>query len=322
MEHSSHPPFAAPRPVNTVLGEKSYEMLGITDAHNHAWIGAIPGADAAAPVLDQYDLIKNELRGYRSVGGSTLLDCQPGGCGRDVNQLVRLSKESGVNIIACTGFHRKKYYPPDYWLFTAHPSQIANHFVSECTIGMGEWEGEKDRPRAGFIKIALEADWMATPQAAVEAAAAAACSTGAMLEIHTEKGLLAEKAALFFTQRGVQPHQLVLCHMDKRPNFSLHAELSRFGVLLEYDTFNRLKYQPETKVWPLLLAMVNAGLSGHIALATDMADSELYKSINKGPGLSSLPGAIQTRLDLMEIPLKSVQEMLGGNIARRLAGLH
>jgi len=322
VEHSSHPPFAAPRPVSTVLGLKPHETLGITDAHNHVWIGAVPGADAAAPVLDQYDLIRNELRGYRAAGGGTILDCQPGGCGRDVNQLVRLSKESGVNIVACSGFHRKKYYSPDFWLFTASSEQIAGYLIAECTVGMEEWAGNKDRPRAGFIKIALEADWKDTPQAGVEAAAAAACETGALLEIHTEKGLLAEKAVLYFTDNGVEPQQLVLCHMDKRADFSLHAELSRFGVLLEYDTFFRPKYQPELNVWPLILAMVNAGLSEHIALATDMAEPEMYKSIGNGPGLASLPGVIQTWLDQMGIPLKSIQEMLGGNIARRLAGLY
>ena len=193
--------------------------------------------------------------------------------------------------------------------------------IAEYQVGLEEWTGHKDRPRAGFIKIALEADWKDTPQAAVEAAAVAAHETGALLEIHTEKGQLAEKAALYFTDQGVEPQQLVLCHMDKRPDFSLHAELSRFGVLLEYDTFFRPKYQPEVNVWPLIRTMVNAGLSEHIALATDMAEAELYKSIGNGPGLASLPGVIQTRLDEMGIPLKSIQEMLGGNIARRLAGI-
>lgn len=322
MEHSSHPPFAAPRPVNTVLGLKSHETLGITDAHNHVWIDAVPGADAAAPVLDRYDLIRNELRGFRAAGGGTLLDCQPGGCGRDVNQLVQLSKESGINIIACTGFHRKKYYPPDHWLFTAQAGKIFNYLAAECNVGMVEWAGENNHPRAGFIKIALESVWKDTPQAGLEAAAAASRETGALLEIHTEKGLLAEKAALYFTDHGVESRQLVLCHMDKRADFCLHAELSRFGVLLEYDTFFRPKYQPELNVWPLILAMVNAGLSEHIALATDMAEADLYKSIGNGPGLASLPGIIQSRLDQMGIPLKSIQEMLGGNIARRLAGLY
>ena len=322
MENSSHPPFAAPRPVNTVLGQKSHETLGITDAHNHVWIGATPGADAAAPVLDQFDLIRNELLSYRAAGGGTLLDCQPGGCGRDINQLIRLSKESGVNIIASTGFHRRKYYPADYWLFGAQTSKIADHLIAECRVGLEEYSGNKEKPRAGFIKIALEADWKDTPQAAVEAAAAAACETGMLLEIHTERGQLAEKAVLYFTDQGVAPHQLVLCHIDKRPDYSLHAELSRFGVLLEYDTFFRPKYQPELNVWPLILTMVNAGLSDHIALATDMAEAEMYKSIANGPGLASLPGSIQTRLDQMGIPLKSIQQMLGENIARRLAGIH
>ncbi len=322
VDTSSQSPQAAPRPVKTVLGDKSYEMLGITDAHNHVWIGAVPGVDAAAPVLDQFEPVKSELRGYRAAGGGSLLDCQPGGCGRDANQLVRLSKESGVNLIACTGFHRKKYYPPNFWLFTAPVVRIADYLISECNVGFEESRGLKNQPRAGFLKIALEAEWKDTPQAGLEAAAVAAAETGVLLQIHTEKGQQAEKAVLFFTEHGVKPQQLVLCHMDKRPDFSLHAELCRFGVLMEYDTFYRPKYEPEKNLWPLILAMVKAGLSHHVTLATDMAEAEMYKTIHAGPGLASLPGAIQIRLDQMEIPLKSIQEMLGGNIARRLAGLN
>jgi len=311
-----------PRLIQSVLGSISYETMGITDAHNHVWIETIAGADSTAPVLDQFEGIREDLRSYRTAGGASLLDCQPGGCGRNAAKLVILSKDSGVNIIACTGFHRKKYYGPDYWLFAASEEQIADHLISEYEKALEETKGQPNPPRAGFIKIALEADWKNTPQAAMEATAATAKATGAVVEIHTEKGALAEKVVVFFDDHGVKPNQLVLCHMDKRPDLNLHTELCRFGVLVEYDTFYRMKYQPETNLWPLITGLCNAGLSNRIALATDMAESEMYKSINNGPGLASLPTEIKDRLMDLNIPNDSIQEMLGGNIARRLAGLN
>ena len=105
---------SAPRPVDTVQGPIDYDRLGITDAHNHMWIDTVPGSDPGAPVLNQFEPILKDLIEYREKGGGALLDCQPVGCGRNGNQLLALSKASGVHIIACTGFHRKKYYSPDY----------------------------------------------------------------------------------------------------------------------------------------------------------------------------------------------------------------
>ena len=108
--------------------------------------------------------------------------------------------------------------------------------------------------------------------------------------------------------------------MDKRPDIGLHRELARLGVLLEYDTFYRPKYDPHTNVWPLIEQMVHAGLSDRIAIATDMAEAELYHFLGGGPGLASLPGELQDQLIEKNFPETARKQLLGGNIARRLAG--
>jgi predicted metal-dependent phosphotriesterase family hydrolase len=315
------PPASVPRQVVTVQGPVPYEHLGITDAHNHVWIDAIPGADPGAPVLNQFDLILKELAAYRDKGGKTLMDCQPGGCGRDGNQLLALSKASRVDLVACTGFHRKKYYPQDHWLWRAAPEKICDFLCSELGKGLLETLETPIPVRAGFIKIALESSWINCLQAGLEGAAWAAVKSRALLEIHTEKGALAEKACIYFIDQGLLPQQLVLCHMDKRPDIVLHKELARLGVLLEYDTFFRPKYHPSANLWPLIEQMTNAAFSDRIALATDMAEPGLYQFIGGGAGLASLPGEIQNQLMQKGIPETALKQMLGGNIARRLAGI-
>jgi predicted metal-dependent phosphotriesterase family hydrolase len=318
---SASSPPNAPQPVMTVQGPVPYEQLGITDAHNHVWIEPIRGVSEACPVLNQYDLILKELVEYRSWGGESLLDCQPGGCGRDGTKLLELSKSARVNLIACTGFHLKKYYPAEHWLWSASARNVCDSLCSELQVGLAETLDSPSTVKAGFIKIGLEATWSDCPQAALEGAASAAVMTGALVEIHTEKGALAEKACIYLTDQGVPPHQLVLCHMDKRPDLSLHKALASLCVLLEYDTFYRPKYVPESRLWPLIEQMVSAGFSDRVALATDMAEAALYHQIGGGPGLSSLPGEIQEKLTDKGIPEIDRKRMLGGNIARRLAGI-
>ena len=313
---------STPRRVATVQGPIDYECLGITDAHNHMWIDPVPGADPSSPVLNQFDPILKDLVEYRELGGWSLLDCQPGGCGRNANQLLALSKESGVHIIASTGFHRKKYYSRDFWLWKAGTQEICEFLSSELEQGLKETLDTPSPVKAGFIKIAIEATWAECPHAALEGAASAAMKTKALMEIHTEKGALAEKACIYFTGRGLLPTQLVFCHMDKRPDFGLQKELARLGVLLEYDTFYRPKYKPSENLWPLLEHMVAAGLADRIALATDMAESELYHNIGGGAGLGSLPGEILKQLHERGIPETECKQMVGGNITRRLAGIN
>jgi phosphotriesterase-related protein len=312
---------STPRPVMTVQGLVPYQELGITDAHNHMWIKSVPGADPGSPVLNQFNLICKELVEYREKGGETLLDCQPEGSGRDGNKLLALSKESGVNLIACTGFHRKKYYSPDHWFWKANPQKISDFLCSELEQGLYETLNTPVPVKAGFIKIALESTWAACPKPALEGAASAALKLKTLLEIHTEKGCLAEKAYVYFIDLGLIPEQLVFCHMDKRPDASLHKELASQGVLLEYDTFFRPNYNPADNLWPLIEQMVGAGLSEHVTLATDMAEAEHYHFIGGGAGLSSLPGEIQKNLIDKNFPETARTQMLGGNIARRLAGI-
>jgi predicted metal-dependent phosphotriesterase family hydrolase len=307
--------------VDTVLGPLSHLAFGITDAHNHLWIAPVNGTGAGNPVLDQKAAIVRELEEYSNAGGATILDCQPGGCGRDANILAELSASSNVNIIACTGFHRRKYYPENHTIWNYTAQKWTEYLVGELDNGIEESLTQPEKIKAGFIKIALEATWEFTPQQALEGAMDAGRETGALIEVHTEKGAFAEKVMQYFMKKGVHPSRIVLCHMDKRMDIGLHTELAQAGALLEYDTFFRPKYNPEENLWTLIDQMVNVGLSDRIALATDMAESESYHSIGGGPGLASLPGIIRQRLASKHIPEHDIRQMLGENIARRLAGL-
>jgi predicted metal-dependent phosphotriesterase family hydrolase len=386
----------APAPVRrvmTVLGPLEPERLGVTDAHNHVWIDLVPGGALNAPVLDREEPIRSELSAYRQAGGGAILDCQPGGCGRDGRRLLALARASGVHLVACTGLHRRRYYPADYDLWALSAEAVAERFSAELNLGLletrvetqnlaslpedidsvvkltspplegagskrnleflmarsasknskplvfspfpagrgaGGW-AKPDSPtgsdpvsapvRAGFVKVACEARLADTPQAALEGAAAAAAASGAALMVHTEKGAAAEEILPFFAARGVGAERLVLCHIDKRPDFGLHRELAQAGVLLEYDTFYRPQYDPEANLWPLIERMAVAGLDHRLALATDMAEAALWRALggSAAPGLAGLLTIIRPRLISIGLEPVAVARMLGGNIAARIS---
>jgi phosphotriesterase-related protein len=305
--------------VVTVLGPVPPESMGITDAHNHVWIEPVVGSDPGAPVLADQSNIRAELIEYHQFGGSSQIDCQPGGCGRNGNMLSVLSRATRVNIVACTGYHLKKYYPPDYWLFSAPVEKAVDYFYSEIKQGLEECLLAGKTVQAGFIKIACQDTLNSSPTALMEAVSETSRLTGVSIEIHTEKGFSAENFVDFFIKHGVPASQLIICHIDKRPDAGLHSELARAGVVLEYDTFFRPKYHPEETVWPLIQKLCIDGYSSSIALATDLAESVLWNSLGGGPGLVGFISSIRQRLFDQGLDEKIINNLTGGNISNRLA---
>jgi predicted metal-dependent phosphotriesterase family hydrolase len=304
----------------TVTGLVDPEILGPVDGHNHLWIAAVGGAEAGSPRLTEFDAILKEMSAFAAAGGGAIVDCQPDGCGRSGSHLMQLSQASGVKVVASTGFHRRRYYPPDWWLWEADPDKIGDHFMAEIERGLSETIDTPNPIRAGLLKCACEAAVRDTPAGALEAAALVGAQTGICVEVHTEQGADAIAILDFFTSRGVRPNQVILCHMDKAPDLSLHREIAQTGAGLEYDTFYRPKYHPESNVWPLIEAMVAHGYEASIVLATDMAVPSMWSQIGNGPGLVGFFTVIRARLLAMQLSSEATARLTGGNIARRLAG--
>jgi phosphotriesterase-related protein len=123
----------------------------------------------------------------------------------------------------------------------------------------------------------------------------------------------------FFLDQGVLPGQIVLCHIDKRPDAGLHKELASAGISLEYDTFFREKYNPHENVWPLISRMVADGFADHLCLATDMAEAIYWSNLGKGPGLTAFPTVIRRQLMEIGLDTPTLEKLTGRNIARILA---
>ncbi len=302
--------------VDTVI---TAQEAGITDAHNHLWIAPVTGAPRGAPVLCDLHAISAELEDYRHAGGGTIVDCQPGGCGRDGRMLRKLSRTTGVQIVACTGVHMPKYYPPDHWVLNATPDQLVGYFIFELTEGVEETIDEPDPIRAGLIKIACGEVLTPATCGIIWSATMASRQTGAAVLVHTERGCAAEEIASLFFRYGLNSDLLVLCHIDKRPDIGLHRELASQGVMLEYDTFYRPKYQPERYVWPLLERMVADGFDRQIALGTDMADSSMWSRLGGGPGLAGFLTQLVPRLQALDLQPATIKRLVGENIAARLS---
>ena len=305
--------------VTTVLGPRQLHE-GVIDAHAHIWIAPVPGGAPDAPVLDDEHAITTELRAFARMRGVALIDCQPPGCGRDPRRLVRIAEATGVDVIASTGFHLARYYPPGAAALVADADDLAAIFVAELCEGMVTDDGERVGACAGVVKAAHEGGLDADFHRRISAATAAACAVGVPLVVHTERGGHVEQLAQALLALGMSAQDIMLCHLDKRPDLGLHRELAQAGFLLEYDTFLRPRYEPERNVWPLLDAMLAEGHARSIACATDLADRSMWRFGGHPIGVLGLAGVVPDGLRRRGASDAQVRALIGGNVAARLQG--
>jgi predicted metal-dependent phosphotriesterase family hydrolase len=303
--------------LRTVTGDVEVGDVAFADGHGHVWIDPPEGVPVDCRLeLNREPAIRRELEDFRAAGGTLIVDCQPGGCGRDGRMLAHISETTGVHITATTGFHLHRYYPATSWLWAASEEEAATYFVEELTVGLREGG---NAIKATTLKVGYTGAIAGQSRVLMEAAATAANQTGAIVLFHTEQGQNVEALLPFFDRRGVPADQLYFCHMDKRPYVGLHQELSQAGALLGYDTFVRPQYNPEQNAWPLLKQMVADGFDGGIAIGLDMAVSSMWKYYSGDPGMRVLIDVILPRMRAEGFSGASIGKLAGQNVANRLA---
>ena len=297
--------------MTTVCGRRSTDAVGLADAHTHLWIA--PGV-RGAPILNDEAMALAEICDFATVEGSLLVDCQPGACGRDGRVLARLSRSSGVMIVAATGFHLARYYHADAGPWAMDADAAFELFVRELSQGLQE----APDVRAGVVKTAWTGQG-GHENALMEAALAAARETHSGVVAHTEAGHAVETFVRLVEGCGFPPDRVQISHIDKRPDCVLHHDLATAGFVLGYDTFLRPKYHPECGVWPLVRDLIAAGFSRQITLGLDLVDSGSWHA-RGGPGLRWLGTAAAARLGREGVNDVARRALLGGNVARLLGG--
>ena len=263
--------------VQTVIGPVS--ALGHAQCHEHIYLRKGPSyACNHALCMDDYDKSLQELQEYYAHGGRTIVDAQPGFFGRDAEILRRLSVQSGVQIVAVTGFHKLQFMEEGSPLPKLSREELTALFVSEIRDGMLQPDGTRSAAKAGMVKLAYEKEgWRSEEYKTLfEAAADAAAQTGAPVMVHTEKqndllGLLA-----FLAQHHVPAERVLICHLDRtNTDPEYHKTLLRTGCYFCYDSVHRYKYVSDEQELALLKEVCEAGYAGQIVLSLDTTNQRL-----------------------------------------------
>lgn len=297
--------------VRTVTGDLPAAQLGHTQCHEHIYLRKGPGyAINPALCMDDYHRSLQELLDYRLAGGITLVDAQPDGFGRDLQKLYDLSKDSGVNIVAVTGFH-KRCFLEEPALLEESLRALTDRFCREISHA---------QIKAGAIKTAWDGGLEDKENSKFfQAAAIAAAQTGAPVLIHTEKDTGVFDLMKLFEHYGVAPDRLLFCHLDRTiPDPGLHREVLAAGAYLCYDSVNRLKYVSHEQELSLILRMCAAGFQDRIVLSLDTTAARLRSYGAEDMGLDYLLKDYRPMLEAV-IDSETVKKLYCTNAANILA---
>lgn len=309
--------------ARTVLGDVSPDLLGHTQCHEHLFIAKGPSYERNPALwMDDPQKTADELKYYREAGGGAVLDAQPAFCGRMATALAAVSRDSGIYVLAVSGFHKSLFYEPDSFPMTAGGDALARFFASEVRTGMIGEGGGRTSHRAGILKAAMDEggiDSAPRYRRSFEAVAEAAAETGAPLLVHTEKSADVLEAVTFFRDRGLEANRLILCHLDRTHRIpSLHKELLTVGCYLCYDSVNRLKYLSHEQEISLITEMLACGHGDRLLLSLDTT-SERLRAYGGHMGLDYI---LTTFLDMLRaegVEEEAILKMTRSNTQKALA---
>ncbi|WP_374223020.1 phosphotriesterase [Streptomyces sp. MBT65] len=283
--------------------------LGVCDAHDHLFLRSpqLPGQE-----LEDASAARAELAAFRAVGGGSVVQWTPYGMGRRVADLPLLSRATGVHVVCATGLHQVAHYRPE--LLERLRGGLAGTFVSELTEGIGP-----SGVRAGLVKVAggfhgLDAHARWTMTAAAEAHRA----TGAPIAVHLEMGTGAlDVLDLLCGELGVEPHRIVLGHLNRSPDLTIQRQAAGTGAYLAFDGPSRAHHATDWRMPDAVRALADAGFGDRLLIGGDTVVAGA-RSVDGGPGMPYLLRRVRPRL-AVELGEELVGRVFRENPARAFA---
>ena len=184
-------------------------------------------------ILDEYEKAIEELKIYKEFGGETIVELSTYGINLEPNKLLKISQETGVNIILGTGCYTEDYLD----------EKTLNSSVEDLRILMSQnlhdgFDGTSIR--AGLIGE-LGCSWhlKETEKKTLHAALEIQEETGVTISIHPGRHRDSPQEIIKYLENfKVKPSKTIICHADRTlTNLEDILLILNKGYVLEWDFF-------------------------------------------------------------------------------------
>jgi phosphotriesterase-related protein len=303
--------------IQTVLGRIAPETLGVTYSHDHLLFKPPSTIAAQDPdlALDSVEAAVQELKYFRMAGGQALIEMTTIDLGRDPQAMRVISEETGVHVIAATGYNKSKFC--ERVVAEKSEDEIVAEMIQDLKSGM-----DGTVCKAGVIKASSSKDVMTPGENKVfHAAIFVHHQTGAPISTHAEAGTYALEQVETLLDGGVPADKIIIGHLDRKLDWDYHQQIATMGVYLGFDQISKEKYYADADRIDFIKRLVKEGYGRQILLSGDWARKSYWPSygFGNGPGLTYILWRFVPWMLQEGVGEEAIQDMLVSNPARAFA---
>src|SRR4051794_32668866 len=257
--------------VETVQGNVDAGQLGVTLIHEHvrfrdeAVVENWPGRyDEQAELDDALEAVN----AAKEHGVQTIVEPTAMFGGRDVRFMKRVSDETGVNLVPCTGIYTYDYLP--HYFENRDEDAIASHFVDDIEKGI-----QGTDIKAAFIKCAADQAGVTEHVEKVHRACArASVQTGAPVMAHSMPAVqTGPRQVEIFLEEGMAPEKIQIAHCGDSPDVEYVQGLLDQGVYAGLDRYGLEMFLPIDQRNAVTAELLRRGHAERVVISQDYTAS-------------------------------------------------
>jgi phosphotriesterase-related protein len=291
--------------------------------------------------LDDEAAAAGEVADFKAAGGDAIVETGVPGIRtwEDVAAFKRISEETGVHIVACTGLYAEDSWPERFRGLTE--GEYAGFLRGEIANGIGE-----SGIPPGQIKVAYEGPTPST-EAYLRAAALVSRETGMSLQVHIGLSLsnqvMRDSFLPLLYSTGCVPERTVICHVEnwlgtlqvaelvKDPHsvphdLSLHREVLDRGFNINFTLFGSewdtealgIAHRPDWFYIAGMLPLIRDGYAGQLFMGHDVFTKAQTRR-GGGEGFTRIPRFVVPTLRRAGVSEGDLRGITVDNPARLLA---
>jgi len=311
--------------IRTVLKDVPPEALGggATLFHEHLslapdfmprWIALARGGRAPAPpatlpaqpyFMQDAELMTEEMRAAAKDGVGCIVDQGHPDMGRDLEFLKRISRQSGLHIVAACGYYTQPFYPPEVaaWNEDRIAAELTRQ-VKTQPIGVigeiGTWDVMTSDERKVFRAVGK-----------VHRA------TNLAIVTHTNFGKGALEQLDVLESAGVKPARVAIGHVGGLPDDDGTAKaIARRGAFVGFD---RQGGAGDSRQVKMVMSMLEAGFAANLLFSSDFSAGGAQLKHNGGAGYGKTLTVFVPKLREAGVDEKTLHGILVDNPRRLLA---
>lgn len=266
--------------INTVKGK--VKKLGKTYIHEHVKLDLSRHKKDPDTNYDDTEEVVLELQQLKKKGIDSIVEVTNRGMGRDALAMVKLSEETGLNIIASTGFYKEPFLPQ--YFYQLSDKELCRLLIKDIEDGIDETIVKAHvlgEVGTSHNKITN------TERRLFNIIGDVHLETGKPVFTHTTLGTMALEQIKILEEKDVNLEKVLIGHMDLNYDIEYHLRVADKGCYLGFDTIGKISYQPDESRIQLIKELVVNGHENQIVMSLDLTRKSHLKRYN-GIGYSYL----------------------------------